>query len=179
MLKQFIYGAIGFIFLVSTGACTQSPEAKSETASKATATKVNIKHLPANQVKGLFAPQIGGYALQGFKEKVKSQAITEFKGTYVLDGGEIKVVVTDWLEGLPSDWQPKLWFNEIKTSTTTIKNFPFVTDRKADKQSILVMVSKRVRIECKSKTIFGDPLNAFAQELDYSIIAALSQKRGD
>lgn len=168
------------LLLVHT-ACLPSPSQPSSNSNSSSHLQPHKppSHLDASKVKSLFEPIIGSYVLESYKKKIKSEAIVEYKGTYKSKSGEIKVVVTDWLEHLATNWSPKKWSTQIESSGQSIAGFPALSDTNDDKQSILVMVSKRVRVECKSKSVAGADLKSFAKQIPYSIINELTQNRGD
>ena len=143
------------------------------------ACNTSSQNLDEKQVESLFPYRIMTYELESFEKKIKSEAITEFKATYKSDKGEIKVVVTDWLEERPTDWTPKQWWNEAQASGVKQSGFPALIERKSDKEALMVMISKRVRVESKSTMVFGNHLKAFANLIDYSGFAELAKKRGD
>ena len=122
----------------------------------------------ADAISSMFPEQLAGYTHKTHKTKTKDWGVAH-SATYINGKDELKVVVNDAPPLGRAEWAAFFQAGE------TYKGFPIALDKTPEKQTLMVRVEKRFRVDFKSRTMPEDLLRKAAAEFDFNTVQALLQ----
>ena len=120
----------------------------------------------------LVPKQLLEYKLVGFKIKKKSDEWQEYSATYKTKKGspkELKLVINDALLKGRAHWETQL--AEAKKKT---QGHPSKLNKSAEKNTVMVFVGNRFRVDFKSTSISPEKLQAMADTFNFKPVEALA-----
>ena len=133
--------------------------------------------LAVGSVRTALPQVIGDYKLAGVKHKQEPGQFHEVMATYKSDSDTLEVVVNDWIHEAGNEWRPDNWKAEIEAGGEKLANFPMMREKRGDTETVMVLLSDRVRIDTRSRRVFGDDLQKLASAIDYKAVADLDAER--
>jgi len=123
------------------------------------------------KAKKTLPPKLAGYKLKGVKEKKKSEEWIEYSATYKGEGGKIKVVINEHLPGIRPEWTKLM--KEVEEGDLDGQAAGY--EKKGDKQTYMVIVEPRYRVDIKSREVSRDDLKAVAEAFDYKEVQRIGR----
>ena len=171
MRTRVIFGALflgAFSFVI---ACDGSSSSTSSTTSVQQSPSIVVQDnapgtpmLSKSQIMELFPKKLGEYKFDSFKTKPGPVGV-EYSANYKhkKTKEKLKVVVND----VPPKGSPD-WDRFFKGTTSEVNGNPSAIDGKPGKMTLMVRVGKRFRVDFKSKSPQGAPLEKIANDFKYS-----------
>lgn len=123
-------------------------------------------------VRPVFPKDLAGYALDGVKEKKKSAKWTEYSATYKGAAGKVKLVINEHAGGPNPEWEQLFGTLETKKKFSGHQG---AHQKKEDKETWMVIVAPRFRVDVKSRDLGGDDLERLADAFPYAAVAKLGK----
>lgn len=134
-------------------------------------------NLAVGSLRSALPQTLGDYRLAAVKHKQEPGQFHEVTVTYKSDNDTLDVVVNDWIREAGNEWRPEYWKAEIEAGGEKIGTFAMMREKRGDVETVMVLLSDRVRVDIKSRRVFGDDLQKLASAIDHKAIAELDADR--